>query len=254
MAFEAALAAAPTDAPLPLGLVPPAKKLAAAAIFSLAVSLLAHPLTAACAVFVPATLVAAGRLSPFTVLRKLLPVNVFFLFLWVFLPLNISSGSLHFSQSGLSHAALITLKGNAIAATLLALAGTSSISASCRALVTLRVPEKLVTLLLLTYGNLAFMADEAARLFAAAKLRGFIPRTSWASYKTFGYLTAMLLLRSWQRSQRVGKAMRLRGFAGRFPLLEDALTPPAFTATGNCLLLAICVVTGLLLTADIFVL
>ena len=94
------------------------------------------------------------------------------------------------------------------------------------------------------------MADEAARLFAAAKLRGFVPANSLASYKTFGYLTAMLLLRSWQRSQRTGKAMRLRGFAGRFPLLDACPPSPDFTRAGNCLLLGMCVVTGLLLASD----
>ena len=251
MAFESAFTALSAAAPLRLGALSPARKLAAAAVFSLGVSLLTNPATALCACLLPAFLIAAGYLPVRTVLRRLLPVNAFFLFLWLFLPLEIASGSVHFTHSGLLHAAVITIKGNAIAATLLALAGTSSINASCRALLALHVPEKLVVLLLLTYGHLSFMADEAARLFSAAKLRGFRPANSLSSYKTFGYLIAMLLLRSWQRSQRVASAMRLRGFSGRFPLLDTAAPQqPMFTRTANCLLLTICVVTALLLAAD----
>ncbi len=213
----------PPLAQSPLTVFSPAVKLAATFIFALCVSLLTHPSLALASCVIAFSFAMAGRLSLTWLLRKLLPINFFFIFLWFLLPLNFSSGALSLSLSGVKLAALITLKGNAVALLLLAFVGTSTPSESCRGLLTLRLPEKLVTLVLLTYANLSQMQREYDKIVAAAKLRCFVPTKSFATYKTTAYLVAMLLVRSWQRSQRVNKAMRLRGFSGRYPLL--ALPP-----------------------------
>jgi cobalt/nickel transport system permease protein len=52
---------------------------------------------------------------------------------------------------------------------------------------------------------------------AAIKLRGFVPRTNFYTYKTYAYLVASLLIKSYDRSERVYKAMLCRGFKGVFP-------------------------------------
>lgn len=235
--FDSPLATPPSDNPLlsespltqsplpqsPLTVFSPAVKLAATFIFAICVSLLTRPSLALAACVIAFSFAMAGRLSLVWLLRKLLPINFFFIFLWFLLPLHFSSGTLTLSLTGVKLAALITLKGNAVALLLLALVGTSTASESCRGLLTLRLPEKLVTLVLLTYANLSQMQREYDKIVAAAKLRCFVPTKSLATYKTTAYLVAMLLVRSWQRSQRVNKAMRLRGFSGRYPLL--ALPP-----------------------------
>jgi cobalt/nickel transport system permease protein len=246
MNFETAFAEHRTEAHLALTDLPPASKLAAAGVFAVGVSLLAHPLPALAACLVPLALALAGRLPWRGLAARLLPVNLFFLFLWGTLLPDFSSGSI--SPEGLRLALLITIKGNAAAAVLLILTGTAGINASCRALLRLHVPEKLVSLLLLTSGQISAMAEAYASLFAAARLRGFRPGLSLFSWRTSAYLLAMLLLRSWQRSRRVAEAMSLRGFSGRFPLLA---APPAGSAlAGHCLLISICLVTGLLTCAD----
>ncbi|MDR2075857.1 MAG: energy-coupling factor transporter transmembrane protein EcfT [Desulfovibrio sp.] len=249
MNFETAFAGHAVPAPLPLAALSPAEKLAAAAIFSVGISLLTHPLPALAACLAPLALSRAGRLPWPALLTRLLPVNFFFLFLWATLLPDFSSGGLALSSPGLRLAALITIKGNAVAAALLVLVGTTGLNASCRALLQFRLPEKLVTLLLLTSSQIAAMADTYASLSKAAKLRGFTPGVSPASWRTTAYLLGMLLLRSWQRSRRIATAMRLRGFSGRFPLLAS---PPAAGSVlaGHCLLAAICVITGLLTLAD----
>ena len=249
MNFEAAFAGHAAPAPFPLTGLSPAEKLAAAAIFSVGTSLLTHPLPALAACLVPLILAGAGRLPWRTLGARLLPVNFFFLFLWATLLPDLSTGSL--SPTGLRLAALITIKGNAVAAALLVLVGTTGLSSSCRALLRFHIPEKLVTLLLLTSGQIAAMADAYAGLFRAARLRGFRPGAFPASWRTTAYLLTMLLLRSWQRSRRVATAMRLRGFSGRFPLLapSHAASNPL---AGHCLLAAICVITVLLTFADRF--
>jgi len=52
------------------------------------------------------------------------------------------------------------------------------------------------------------------------RIRGFKPSTAVHTYKTFGYLIGMLLIRSFERSERIYNAMLCRGFHGRFFLLD----------------------------------
>lgn len=226
------------------------KKLCAAMVFSLAVSLLARPAPALGACLFAALLLACSGLPPAFIARRLIAVNAFFLFLWLLLPLSFSAGPgdarhilgpLSLSASGVALALLVTLKGNAIAAALLALAGTSSLPENGHALIRLGLPEKLVVLLLVTHSNLERIAEEYQRVFQAARLRAFTPATTPASYRTYARLVGLLLVRSWQRTQRIETAMKLRGFRGRFPLIA-----PRSLGTdkgGTALLMACCAVS-----------
>ena len=251
MTSDFATLAPEAPALLPLPAFHPAAKIAAAFAFAVCTSLLARHGTAFAACCIPFFLAAMGRLPGKALLRRLIPINFFFIFLWIFLPIRLSASGLALSATGFELAALITLKGNAVAAMLLALLGTSTIGESCRGLLSLRLPEKLVTLLLLTYSNLANMQKEYAKTLAAAKLRGFGQARLQAGYKTAAYLAAMLLVRSWQRSHRVGQAMRLRGFSGKYPLLE---LPPAvpYNKYGAFFFISVFFASLLLLVIDIF--
>jgi cobalt/nickel transport system permease protein len=59
---------------------------------------------------------------------------------------------------------------------------------------------------------------EFQRLMEAARLRGFAPKTNLFTYRTTAYLVGNLLVRSYDRSQRVYEAMLCRGFNGTFPV------------------------------------
>ena len=48
----------------------------------------------------------------------------------------------------------------------------------------------------------------------------FEPSTSLRTYKTFANLVAMLLLKSYDRAERVYDAMLCRGFKGRYYVLD----------------------------------
>lgn len=237
------------------------KKLTAAFIFSAGVSVLAHAGPALGACLAAVLLLAASGLPARYIARRLLAVNVFFVFLWLLLPLSLGArggeppfltlGPFAVYPSGFALALLITLKGNAIAGALTALTGSSTITENGHALRALRIPEKLVALLLLTHANLALMARDYQRLFQAALLRGFVPRTHPAAYKTYARLLGLLFLRSWQKAQRVEQAMRLRGFCGRFPLIPSRCACPLptqrRTARISSLLLAFCSLLSVLL-------
>ncbi len=61
----------------------------------------------------------------------------------------------------------------------------------------------------------------------ALRLRGYRNRANLHSYRTIGAVTGALLVRGWERGERVGQAMRCRGFDGRFRSLSDFHTTVA---------------------------
>lgn len=170
--------------------------------------------------------VAAARLRLVAVLMRLGPPNLFFLFLALVLPLSAPGeplgrfGPLGFSREGLLLAAAIALKGNAVLLVLLLLVGTLELGTLGHALDHLYVPDKLAHLLLFTVRYLEVMERQYRQLAAAMKVRGFRPGPNRHTLRACGHLVGMLLVRSLDRSDRVLAAMKCRGFAGHFWMLD----------------------------------
>src|SRR4029077_3091910 len=80
----------------------------------------------------------------------------------------------------------------------------------------LYVPGLFVHLGLLTYRYVHLLVIELSRLRMALRVRGYRNRASLRNYQTIGHVAGTLLVRSHERSERVGHAMRCRGFTGRF--------------------------------------
>ncbi len=165
-------------------------------------------------------------LSLLVALKRLLPLNAVMLVMFAVLPLTtrgetlLAVGGLDFSREGVRLAAVIALKGNVIVATLLVLLGRLDATALGHAMNHLRVPGKLSHLLLFTVRYLDVLHREYCRLRAAMKVRGFRPAMSRHTYRSFGYLAGMLLVRSFERSERIVAAMKCRGFRGQFYMLD----------------------------------
>ncbi|MEW6387155.1 MAG: cobalt ECF transporter T component CbiQ [Thermodesulfobacteriota bacterium] len=165
---------------------------------------------------------ALARLPLKKVLVRLLVVNSFMVFLWLVLPFTYPGevmwrlGPLSASRQGLSFTGLITLKSNAIIIALIALIATVPVNTLGQALQNLRLPDKLCHLLLFTYRYLYVFEEEFHRLVQALKIRGFRPQTNLHTYRTYAYLAAMLLVRSYDRADSVYRAMLCRGFHGKF--------------------------------------
>lgn len=158
--------------------------------------------------------------------KRLVPVNVFALILILLLPLSsgqsplFAFGPVQYSKEGLLLAVGIALKANAIVLWIMLLLGTLDIITLGHALRHLGVPEKLTHLLLFTVRYLDVLHGEYVRLRTAMKMRGFRPRVSAHTYRSYGYLVGMLLVRSLDRSESIVAAMKCRGFRGRFYLLD----------------------------------
>ncbi len=163
-------------------------------------------------------------LKPKEVFKRLGLVNLFLILVVLSLPFTTPGkdlfrvGTLSASKEGTILAVLIFLKSNLIILASLCLLSTSSIFSLAHALHHLKVPAKLVQLLFFTFRYLHVIQREFQRLFEAASLRGFAPRTDLFTYRATAYLVGNLLVRSYDRSQRVYEAMLCRGFRGTFPV------------------------------------
>jgi cobalt/nickel transport system permease protein len=206
--------------------VDPRAKLLFVAAFSVIVALLQTPyaLLAAFAASIIAWFFSGVALR--TTLKRMLPLDAVFLVLAVCLPLTtpgnaaVSLGPFAFSQEGFQLAAVIALKGNAIVLMVIALMHGMEPATLGYALSRLGVPKKLSLLFLFMIRYIDVLQREYHRLRDSLKVRAFRPGVNRHTYRAVGYLVGMLLIRSLDRSERIAAAMKCRGFAGRFYLLD----------------------------------
>ena len=174
-----------------------------------------------------ALLAILSRVSRSQMLRNLKELNFFMLLLAVFLPLVMSGapvleiGALVWTREGLWKALLITLRANTIMIALTSLLGTMEPAHLGFALNRLGIPQKLTHVLLFMIRYIEVIHKEYHRLRDALRLRGFRPGCNRNTFRTFGYLIGLLLMRSIDRSERILEAMKCRGFRGRFYVLAS---------------------------------
>jgi cobalt/nickel transport system permease protein len=220
--------AQPDSFPSPLSRLDPRWKLAALVLAALAVALLQTLLPAAIALAAAILLVLLARLPARWYLTRLATVALFLSPFVLFLPFLLRDagpgwevGPLWLSLHGLRVALLLTCKALAIVSLILVLLATAPLDATLKAAHSLHVPALLVQLTILTYRYLFLLADELGRLRIALRVRGYRHRANLHSYRTVAHVTGSLLVRSYERGERVGQAMRCRGFDGRFRSLVE---------------------------------
>lgn len=206
--------------------IDPRSRVVTALAFSVLAAVSNRPLSLLSALAIAVLCAGLSGLRIGTVLRRMVPVNLFMLLLIAVMPLTSGGreigrlGPLSYGEEGLRQALTIAIKGNAIVLMLIALLGALDVSTVGHTLSHLRVPDKLTHLLLFTVRYLDVLRREYGRLSAAMRLRGFRPGPNMHTYRTYGHLIGMLLVRSLDRSERVVAAMKCRGFRGHFYLLD----------------------------------
>lgn len=204
----------------------PRIKIIIAILFSIVVAVADRFPVLLLGLFFSICLIAIARLSIKKISYRLLIVNGFIFLLWIFLPFTFpgetlfSLGALNASRDGVMYALLITIKSNTIILTSIALLATSSITTLVHALRHLYIPDKLIHLFFFCYRYIYVIYFEYVRLTNAMKIRCFKPKTNMHTYRTYAYLVGMLLLKSYDRSEGVYKAMLCRGFKGKFWVLD----------------------------------
>jgi cobalt/nickel transport system permease protein len=163
--------------------------------------------------------------------RRLVHVEAFLLLLLATLPFTIAGqpllalGPFTASSEGVWQAGSILCRVSAsvlIAVTMLGDVEPVRFGAALRGL---WVPERLTRLFVFTARYVTLIGDEGRRLHDAMRARAFRPRSTLHTWRSYGNLIGMLLVRALDRAHRVEEAMLCRGFAGHFPRTIQAPPP-----------------------------
>ncbi len=213
-------AAAPAAAAF--GSVDARTRLLAAAAFAVVVVACHDPAALVAGLALALAAAAAFRPDWRGAVRRLLAMDALILLMILMLPFTVPGepaaqlGPLTASREGVAQAVAVALKAHAVVLALLALVGTLDTPELGVALARLRVPDRLVQLLMFTLRYLDVLEREYRRLRRAMAARAFRPRSDCHTWRSFGLVFGMLLVRSHDRAERILAAMKCRGFTGRF--------------------------------------
>ncbi len=164
----------------------------------------------------PLFLALWGQVPAGYVFSRLLVVSPFAVFVGIFNPLIdrtplVQVYSITISAGWVSFLSLLLRFVLTVSAALVMVAVTG-FREVCMALGRMHVPRAIVVQLLFLHRYISLIASEAARMIRAYRLRSF--GSSGLSLKGYARLTGTLLLRSYDRAQRIYSAMLCRGFDG----------------------------------------
>lgn len=169
----------------------------------------------------PALMVSLGDIPVLFLLRKVLIVSPFAIFIGIFNPIfdpgTVTVFGLKLSAGWLSFLSILLKFTLTISAALILIA-TTSFPGVCHALGKLKVPALFVSQLLFLYRYLFVLAEETMRIVRARDLRSFGKRGTEA--KVAARIIGSLFLRTVERAERIYRAMLSRGFRGEIPVLR----------------------------------
>ncbi|MBE9061338.1 cobalt ECF transporter T component CbiQ [cf. Phormidesmis sp. LEGE 11477] len=189
---------------------------------------------------------------PFSFLLKRLRYPGLFIFM-VVLVLPFSSGemilwqwgALALRQEGLESMLLIVGRFLSILTLGFILLGTTPFVTLLRALRSLGLPTLIADMTLLTYRYLFETADMLSTMQRSMRLRGFGQQQRWfrlqrRDLQRLAGLLGTLLIRSYERSERVYKAMQLRGYGQlKRPMVKPLVDSSSVLLTGFCAITAL---------------
>ena len=128
---------------------------------------------------------------------------------------------LPFAVEGLRLSALIVIKAIAIVLIAYTIFGSRRFDINMIALQRLKCPPVFVQMILFAYRYIFLFMDEAERMDTAMKARGFVKKADLYTLKLMGNFIATLLIRSFERTERIYKAMLSKGYQGEFHTLVE---------------------------------
>lgn len=170
----------------------------------------------------PVAMVALGNLPVAYVIKKIALLCPFALVVGIFNPIFdrevlVQIGSLGITGGWLSFASIVMRSILTVGAAIV-LVGVTGFPGVCRALERIGMPRVFAVQLLFLYRYIFVLTDEGSRMERARKLRSLGKKMEPG---IFGSLVGHLLLRTWQRAERIHMAMLARGFTGEFHTRKD---------------------------------
>jgi cobalt/nickel transport system permease protein len=198
----------------------PRIKIAALLLLIVAIALLKTLPMAAAALVLAVSILLITALPMHFVSHGLAFIVVFLLPFFVIMPLTYPGEpafrvlGLPFAWEGFRLATLIFTKALSIVLISFSMFGSSRFDVSMLALQRLKCPSIVVQMLLFTYRYTFVFLDEMRRMYTSMRSRGFIARTDRKTLRTFGHFVGTLLVHSFERTERVYKAMLSKGYQG----------------------------------------
>jgi len=163
----------------------------------------------------PTIMLTVGNLPVGYILRKILVVVPFALLVGLFNPLFDRQvvwqlGTLELAGGWVSCLSIL-MRAVLAASAAITLVAVTGFPALCGALEKLGMPQVFAVQLQFLYRYIFILTDEGARTARARQLRDFGRRPG---LRQFGSLAGHLLLRTWERAERIHAAMLARGFTG----------------------------------------
>lgn len=170
-------------------------------------------------VIVTLTLYKLSKLPRSFLLTRLRYPGLFLASIALLLPFSVGSevifkiGFLAVRQEGLLSLVLVVTRFLCILTVSLIIFGTAPFLTHIKAMRSLGLPALLAEMTLLSYRYIEQLADDLVRMKRAMQLRGFRPtKLNRRNLKVFASLTGTLLVRSYEQSEQVYRAMILRGY------------------------------------------
>jgi cobalt/nickel transport system permease protein len=191
-------------------------------------------------------LYGVSRLPVSFLLTRLRYPGVFLLALAVVLPflsgstVILRAGPVALRQEGLLDLLLIAVKFVSILTISLVLFGSAPFLTTIKAMLSLGLPSLLADMTLLSYRYIYEIGDDLGRMETAMRLRGFhAQRLSGRALSILASLAGSILVRSYERSERIYRAMVLRGY-GQAPRRQDEFQarPGDVIGAGGVILIA----------------
>lgn len=172
-------------------------------------------------VLYPVILVSLGDIPVLFLLKKLLVLSPFAVFIGMFNPLfdagTVTVLGTELSAGWVSFLSILVKFSLTISAAMLLIA-TTSFPGVCHALRRFGLPALFVSQLLFLYRYLFVLAEEAMRMVRARDMRSFGRRGTDA--RTAVRIIGTLFLRTVERAERIYRAMLSRGFSGDMPSIR----------------------------------
>ncbi len=197
----------------------PRIKIASLGLFIVTIAILNKLPLIVIAFSISSLLVIVSRLPFSFVTRRLLPVTIFLSPFFIIIPLTMPGDTattlgVSFNYGGLLIAAKVYLKALSMVMLSIVMIGTAPFVDSLKAMERLGVPSFIVQMFLFTYRYIFIFLLEMKRMNRAMKSRNFIKKTDIHTVRTMGNFVGMLLVRSFEKADRVYESMLSRGYDG----------------------------------------
>jgi len=171
----------------------------------------------------PFYLITAAHMPAGFLLRRLAAVSPLAVLLGIWNPLLdqqtvLSVGFLSVSGGWLSFCSILLRFGLTVGSVLILIA-TTGLESICAALEKIKIPRIFVLQILFLYRNLFVLTEEAARMLRARSIRSFDRQGT--GLLSFRGMAGSLLLRTFERAERISQAMYCRAFEGRIPTRQE---------------------------------